>query len=112
VAAWQESSTHRNDMRVVFAWCSPCLLAFALFLFSPSIGRLPFWPRWSIAETLFFWDIFIAPLATVIAFLIFLRRRRHIASFTRKLGWTMLTITLLVNGFMLLALWFALSLSG
>lgn len=107
MAPSQEPHVQRNGAGAVFAWCFPCMLAFVLFLFSFPIDRaIPFWPRWSIAETFYFWFIFPAPIASVIAFVVFLRRR-HIASFTRKLIWMTLSISLLVNGFMLIAIWAA-----
>lgn len=80
------------------------------FLFSFPIDRsIPFWPHWTIAEISFLWFIFVAPVATAIAFVVFLKRRRlaRIALFRRTLVWTTLTVSLLVNGFMLLALWAA-----
>ena len=86
------------------------MLGFVVFLFSFPIYRpFPFWPHWSIAEVFFLWFMLVAPIAIAISIVIFLKRRRagRIAPLTKVLVWATLTVSLLVNGFMLLGLWAA-----
>ena len=79
-----------------------------LFLFSFPIDRtIPVLPRWNIAEGFFFWFSLAAPIASAIAFVVFLGRRKGIAPFTRRLVWVTLFISFLINGIMLIALWAA-----
>jgi cytochrome c-type biogenesis protein CcmH/NrfF len=64
-------------------------------------GTLLFWPRLSLAEMFTVWFLFVAPIATIIAAVTLIRRRRsaHIATFTRILAWTTITVSVLVNAF-------------
>ena len=84
------------------------MLGFVLFFFSfPIDRRIPFWPHLMIVDIFFQWFLFVTPLATVIAFVLFMRRRRsgRIDKFNRKLIWVTVTISLIVNALMLFAIW-------
>jgi hypothetical protein len=92
----------------VFVWCSPSLLGFVLFLFSFPIDRqISIWPHWPIAAIFFLWFIFVTPITTVVAFVVFVKRKRrdHLAQSTRFLLWGALTMTVLLDTFMLLGAW-------
>jgi hypothetical protein len=94
----------------IFAWCLPALGGFVMFLLSFPIDRhIPFWPRLSFAEILTLWFLFVAPIATIIAVVALIRRRRsaHIATFTRVLAWTIIAVSVLVNAFVLVGMWAA-----
>ena len=89
-------------------WCLPSLLVFVLFLFSFPIDRsIPFWPHWDLVTIYSIWFVFVAPVATVIAFVLFMKRRRQgqVVSFTRLLVWIALTLSVVVDLFMLLAVY-------
>jgi hypothetical protein len=106
----QELSLPRSKVGAVFIWCLPCLLGLVLFFFSFPIDRqIPFWPRLTIVEIFFLWFIFVTPITTVIAFVVFVKRRGlgGIAGFTRLLIWATITVSMLVNVFMLVAMWAA-----
>ncbi len=103
-----EQSTKGVQVGSIFFWCLPSLVGFVLFLFSFPIDRIiPFWPHWSIAEIFFAWFIFVVPITVVIAFVVFVKRKRaaNIALLTRSLVWVTLAVSLLVNLFMLLGAW-------
>jgi hypothetical protein len=94
----------------VFLWCLPALGGFVMFLLSFPIDRqILFWPRLSLAEMFTVWFLFVAPIATIIAAVALIRRRRsaHIATFTRVLAWTTIAVSVLVNAFILVGMWAA-----
>ena len=94
----------------IFVWCLPALGGFVMFLLSFPIDRqIPFWPRLSFAEIFTMWFLFVAPIATIIAAVALIRRRRsaHIATFTRVLAWTTIAVSVLVNAFVLVGMWAA-----
>ena len=94
----------------VFVWCLPALGGFAMFLLSFPIDRkISFWPRLSLAEMFTLWFLFVAPIATTIATVALIRRRRsaHIATIIRVLAWTMITVSVLVNALILVGMWAA-----
>jgi hypothetical protein len=94
----------------VFIWCLPCLLGFVLFFFTFPIDRkIPFWPHLTIYQVFFQWFLFVTPITTAIAIMVFMKRRRlgGIARFTRLLVWVTVTVSLLANAFMLVAIWAA-----
>jgi hypothetical protein len=98
----------RNKVGAVFIWCQPCLLGCVLFFFSfPIDRRIPLWPHLMIVDIFYLWFLFVTPIATVIAFVMFMKRRRlnAIAKSTRSLIWATLTVSVLVNAFMLFAIW-------
>jgi hypothetical protein len=98
----------RNKVGAVFIWCLPCLLGSVLFFFSfPIDRRIPFWPHLMIVDIFFRWFLFVTPLATVIAFVLFMRRGQAggIDRFNRKLIWVTVIISLIVNAVMLFAIW-------
>jgi hypothetical protein len=106
----QEQPLSRNKVVAVFNWCLPCLLGAVLFLFSFPIDRsIPFWPHMMIVEIFFLWFLFVTPPATVIALVVFMKRKRSdaIPTFTKSLIWTTLALSILVNAFMLIGLWAA-----
>ena len=75
----------------------------------PIDREIPFWPHWTFAEAFFLWFIFISPITIFIGFVVYLKRRKHgrIRPLIRFAMWTTLTLSLVVNGFMLLGLWAA-----
>lgn len=94
----------------IFGWCLPALGGFVMFLLSFPIDRhIPFWPRLSFAEIFILWFFFVAPIATIIAVVALIRRRRsaHVATFTRVLAWTTIAASVLVNAFILVGMWAA-----
>ncbi|HEY6388624.1 MAG TPA: hypothetical protein VIX91_23345 [Candidatus Acidoferrum sp.] len=92
----------------VFVWCLPTLGGFVMFLLSFPIDRhIPFWPRLSFAEILTLWFLFVAPIATIIAVVALIRRRRSAHIATRVLAWTMIAVSVLVNAFVLVGMWAA-----
>jgi hypothetical protein len=94
----------------VFVWCLPALGGFVMFLLSFPIDRqIPFWPRLSFAEIFTLWFLLVAPVATIIAVVAFIRRRRsaRIAKFTSVLAWTTIAVSVLVNAFILVGMWAA-----
>lgn len=103
-----ELPSHRNDVAVVFVLCCSSLVGFVLFLISfPIYRRIPFWPHLSIAELFLLWFLFVAPVTTAIAFVVFIRRKRFgsIVPVTKWLAWTAITLSVLADLFMLLGLW-------
>jgi hypothetical protein len=91
-------------------WCLPSLLGFALFLVAfPIDRRIPFWPRWDLAEIFTLWFLLITPVATLIAIVkLTKRKRRSCASpFAKSLAWGVIAVSLLVNAFVLFGMWAA-----
>lgn len=104
----QELPLSRNKVGAVFTWCLPCLLGSVVFFFSfPIDRRIPFWPHLMIVDIFYLWFLFVTPVATVIAFVVFTKRRRLgvIAKSTKSLIWATVTVSVLVNAFMLFAIW-------
>src|SRR4029077_17139055 len=100
----QEMPLSRSKVGAVFIWCLPCLLGFVLFFLSfPIDRRIPFWPHLMIVDIFFRWFLFVTPFATVIAFVLFLKRSRAggIDRFTRKLIWVTVAVSLIVNALIL-----------
>jgi hypothetical protein len=88
-----------------FFWSLPSLLAFALFLLSFPIDRpIPFWPRWEIAEVFAAWFVTVAPLSTLVATLLLIKRRRGSATPPRVTAWLAVVIGILANAFVLLGM--------
>jgi hypothetical protein len=57
----------------VFAWCLPSLLGLGSFFFSFPIDRtIAFWPRQTIGEIYLQWFLFVTPITTLIAFVLFI----------------------------------------
>jgi hypothetical protein len=110
VAAPEGKMPDQESAWPVFVWCLPAIGGFVMFLLSFPIDRqIPFWPRLSFAEIFTLWYLFVTPVATMIAVVALIRRRRlaHIATFTRVLAWATITISVLLNAFMLVGMWAA-----
>jgi hypothetical protein len=102
-----EAILHRNNFKAVFAWCSATLLPFVLFFSSFPLDRLlPFWPYWNFVTIYSVWFVFVAPVTTLIALILFLKRkRRDMVLSTKWLIWITLIVTVLVNAFMVLGVY-------
>jgi len=86
-------------------WCFPSLGGLALFLFSfPIDPQIPFWPHLQIAEIFAYWFVFVAPVATVIATVLIVMRRRHIPRLPKVIGWLAIVTSLLANAFVSLGM--------
>jgi len=108
VAAAEEVLPRRNKVWAVLVWCSPSLLGFVAFLVSFPIYRsIPFWPHLNVAEAYTLWFLFVAPVTTLIAIVVLVKRERlgHIAAFAKLLVWAAIILSLLVNVFVLLGMW-------
>jgi hypothetical protein len=91
-------------------WCFPSLLGFAVFLVAfPIDRRIPFWPRWDLAEIFTLWFLLITPITTLIAIVTLIKRKRRSSAslFAKSLVWAVITASLLVNAFVLLGMWAA-----
>lgn len=105
--ASETSPSGDGKVRPVILLCLPSLLGFLLFLFSFPIDRVLGWTRVNVAEIFLFWFLAIAPIGIVIASLKLIRARRC-KSFSARLtilAWTVITISVLANVFMLLGMW-------
>jgi hypothetical protein len=107
VASSQETLQYQDKTWVPLWWCLPSLLGFLTFLFAfPIDRRVPFWPHLSLAETFTLWFLFIAPIATAIAIVTQVKRKRAgIALLAKLLVWTAIAISLVVNAFVLVGMW-------
>jgi hypothetical protein len=80
--------------------CVPCLLGFALFICSFPIDRkISFWPRLSLAELYIRWFLFVAPISTLIALIVLIRRR---VEKVKILAWVLVIASIVVNLLVLL----------
>jgi hypothetical protein len=101
---------HTSHFNIVFAWCLPSLMAFLLFLlsFQPD-SSVPFWPRWDVVTIYYsIWSLFVAPITTTIAIVLFIKRKRHgrMTPLSKLVVWTALGLSIVTDMFMLLAAYF------
>jgi hypothetical protein len=96
----------------VFTWCLPTLLGVAAFLVAFPIDRqVPFWPHLNIAELFGAWFLFIAPAATTVALVKFIKGTKQ-GRITRTRKWLSLavvTVAFLLNLLLLVGLYAATS---
>src|SRR5882762_3352610 len=95
------------QVRRVIMWCLPSLIGFPLFLLSFPIDRAIGWRQVNVAEVFLFWFLLIAPVGIIIASVNLIRARKRgvFATPVAVLAWTVITISVLANLFMLLGLW-------
>jgi hypothetical protein len=88
----------------VLAWCLPSLLGLRLLFFSIFIADDKILPP-HVREFYFVWFLFVAPVATLIAFLVFVRRKwtGRVAILPALLACVVLIVSVLANLFALLA---------
>jgi hypothetical protein len=88
-------------------WCLPSIVGFLVFLCAfPIDRRIPIWPHLSLIDLFGLWFIFIAPITTAIALVVFLRHMRtgHQSQIDRFLVLAVISISVLVNAFVLFGL--------
>jgi hypothetical protein len=76
----------------ILVWCLPTLLGFVAFLFAFPIDReISFWPHLNFAELFGAWFLFVTPVTTTVAIVMFIKyvRRGHI---TRISKWLLLGV--------------------
>lgn len=100
-----ETALRERGIGSVLLWCSPSLLGLASFLVSfPIYRRTPFWPHLEIAEIFAFWFVFITPVTTVVAIVIFIRRWGGTKGLLRIIGSLAVSVGVLANAFVLLGM--------
>ena len=89
----------------VFFCSLPCLLAFVSFLFSFPIDRpIPFWPHWEIAEIFAAWFVTVAPVSTLIAIVVLIKRGRGSARPPRVIASLTIAVSILANAVVVLGM--------
>lgn len=94
----------------VLVWCLPSLGGFAGFLASFPIDRqISFWPHLNLAEIFGSWFLFITPIACAVAIVKFIgqARRSHASRVSKSLLLVAITVSILVNLFVLFGLYAA-----
>jgi hypothetical protein len=92
----------------VLGWCLPALLGFSAFLLAfPIDRRIPFWPHLSLAEFFGVWFLLVSPVATTVAILTFVKNRKLFPSLRKWLLVAAVTMSVLLNLFVLLGLYAA-----
>ena len=89
-------------------WCLPSLLGFVAFLLAfPIDRRIPFWPHLNLAEIFTLWFLSIAPIATIIAIVAVMKRKRTGGAppSVKIFAWTAIAVSLTLNVFVLLGMW-------
>jgi hypothetical protein len=92
----------------VLGWCLPALLGFSAFLLAfPIDRRIPFWPHLSLAEVFGVWFLLVSPVTTMVAIVMFARPRKLFPSLRKWLLVAAVTVSVLLNLFVLLGLYAA-----
>lgn len=106
----ESSAPVGRKVRQILLWCLPALLGFVAFFFAFPIDRqISFWPHLNLAELFGIWFLFVTPVTTTVAIVIFIRQVRHghLIRTARWLSLTAMIVAILLNLFILFGLYAA-----